>query len=574
MAMVTAMVMAMGVERIARRQRERCHRPGIAASPIRASCRRTPARRAGAQRSRLRRRRSAVPARRRAGARRQLADSRASASRSRKPTPATSTTRPRGPPESDFVDVAHGGAADQRRRAPASSSTVRSPPRNCSTPSRRREQQFRADGQSDRERSRRSRSSSSSTPRRTSRQTFFIAVRRAAGQPRQRDRRTATRRRPTRQPLHPGRARRIEHLLSVARRQYLDDRQPVRQLVDRRAEHLFNQLHGSLNSPAAPWGWTLEYNRHRATRQRTSDIVRHRTRSRSRAASCPTRSTRSCSLACADGYENDQFPLTSSEGVDLRRRRAVDIRRTGRMVDGFWEHRFFGASYSAQISHRLPDRAQREFLARHQHLSAECACRFRRAPTCAASSTPHSRRAFRIPRERAQAVEQFLAQTGLPPTLATPVNIFARERSCCRQSATVSLVLIGVRNSLGFTLFYLKSEAISGTGAVLPPALQFGQNNTQTGGGVSFSHRLSGHDQSHGERDATRRRRPIRPTARSPTRDRTTPTLSLSLSTQFGPKTTGVGRRQLLRGSIPAATSTRRRSTSSVNVYAGINHTF
>ena len=54
------------------------------------------------------------------------------------------------------------------------------------------------------------------------------------------------------------------------------------------------------------------------------------------------------------------------------------------------------------------------------------------------------------------------------------------------------LVLSGVRNSLAFNLFYLKSQGISGTGAVLPPALQFSQNNTQTGGGISFSHRLTG----------------------------------------------------------------------------------
>jgi uncharacterized protein (PEP-CTERM system associated) len=35
------------------------------------------------------------------------------------------------------------------------------------------------------------------------------------------------------------------------------------------------------------------------------------------------------------------------------------------------------------------------------------------------------------------------------------------------------------------------SNAISASGNVLPPALQFGQNNTQTGGGVSYSHPLS-----------------------------------------------------------------------------------
>ena len=32
------------------------------------------------------------------------------------------------------------------------------------------------------------------------------------------------------------------------------------------------------------------------------------------------------------------------------------------------------------------------------------------------------------PAERALAVEQFLARTGLPPTLASPVNFYAHDR--------------------------------------------------------------------------------------------------------------------------------------------------
>jgi uncharacterized protein (PEP-CTERM system associated) len=59
-----------------------------------------------------------------------------------------------------------------------------------------------------------------------------------------------------------------------------------------------------------------------------------------------------------------------------------------------------------------------------------------------------------------------------------------------QQSATFTL--LGVRNSTAFTLYNRKSEVISGgTGVPLPAP--FGQlnNNTQRGGAVAFSHRLT-----------------------------------------------------------------------------------
>ena len=150
-------------------------------------------------------------------------------------------------------------------------------------------------------------------------------------------------------------------------------------------------------------------------------------------------------------------------------------------VGGFWEHRFFGSSYSAQISHRLPNAALSANFSRGLSSYPQLAL----AIPAGATVTQFLDAAFttRIPdpAERARAIEQFLARTGLPPTLASPVNFYATTLTL-QQSATVSLVLIGVLNSVTFSLFNSKSEAISGTGNVLPPALQFGQNNTQTGG--------------------------------------------------------------------------------------------
>ena len=137
----------------------------------------------------------------------------------------------------------------------------------------------------------------------------------------------------------------------------------------------------------------------------------------------------------------------------------------------------------------------------------------------------------------------------------------------------MSLVLIGVRNSVTFSLFNVTSDAISGTGDVLPPALQFGQNNTQTGGGVSYSHQLSGLDQSWRERHAIRRTTINNTTGPLTDARSNNGNAALNLSTQFGPKTTGSAGVSYSRFDSPG----RRQSAgniSSVNVFASVSHTF
>ena len=91
------------------------------------------------------------------------------------------------------------------------------------------------------------------------------------------------------------------------------------------------------------------------------------------------------------------------------------------------------------------------------------------------------------PAQRAEAVEQFLSKTGLPPTLASPVSYYGAS-ILLTDAANVSYAILGVRNALTFSLFYLKQRPISGTGDVLPPALQGGPNdNTQTGANALWS---------------------------------------------------------------------------------------
>jgi hypothetical protein len=153
--------------------------------------------------------------------------------------------------------------------------------------------------------------------------------------------------------------------------------------------------------------------------------------------------------------------------------------------------------------------------------------------------------------------------------LAVPVNFYGTSVTL-KQSGSVSLVLLGAFNSLSFSLFNVKSEAISGAGNELPPALAFGQNNTQTGGGVSYSHRLSGSTNLSANL-----------TYSTTTADATTGPIantrsnnsgaSVSLSTSFGPKTTASTGVNFSQSRFPNSPTL---GTTALNVYAGVSHTF
>jgi len=329
-----------------------------------------------------------------------------------------------------------------------------------------------------------------------------------------------------------------------------------------------NRLYGSLDSPAAPWGWTIDYT---GTRYAPSgqDIYGSYTIQIGRGI-VSYQFNPQLQLSARGGYESNRFPFTSSEGPTYGvGGQWYPTDRT--QVSGFWEHRFFGSSYSAQFSHRLPRTSMTASFSRGLNTYPQNALSIPAGANVASFVDAAFTTRIPDPAERALAVQQFLAQSGLPPTLASPVNIFAANIQL-QDSASASLVLIGVRNSLAFNVYYLKSQAISGTGSVLPPVLQFGQNNTQTGGGVSLSHRLSG--LTNLTASATY----------STTTSNTTEGLfadarsnngyvSLDLGHQLGPKTnvsTGVNYTRFVpRGGANATTT-----SSSVNLYAGINHTF
>lgn len=270
------------------------------------------------------------------------------------------------------------------------------------------------------------------------------------------------------------------------------------------------------------------------------------------------------------GYEKDDFPLRSTSDVVYGiggQWNPGDRTQVG----GFWEHRFFGDSYQLNISHRLPRAALSANFSRGLSSFPQLALAIPAGAALAQFLDAAFTTRIADPAERAAAVAQFLATSGLPPLLASPVNFYATTLTL-QQSATASLVLIGALNSLSFTIFRVESEAVSGAGNVLPPALQFGQNNTQTGGGVAFSHRLTAFTSLTANVTYSTTTADTTSTVALAGNRSTNGSATLNLSTQFGPKTSGSTGVSYSRSRFPGDTNIG--TSSALNVFASVSHTF
>ncbi len=190
------------------------------------------------------------------------------------------------------------------------------------------------------------------------------------------------------------------------------------------------------------------------------------------------------------GYEwNDYYFSESSNPVYGAGGEWRPTERTN--VSGNWQNRFFGSSYLAAVTHRNPFTAFN--INASQDISTYPQQLFAGAAGGDVAALVNATFTTRIPDpvQRAQAVQQFLATSGLPATLQAPLNYYVQQVILYEQ-VSATFTWLGVRNSTAFTLYNRKQEVISGgTGAVLPPQLGFGQNNTQRGGSIAYSHQLT-----------------------------------------------------------------------------------
>ncbi|MGH8682535.1 MAG: TIGR03016 family PEP-CTERM system-associated outer membrane protein [Burkholderiales bacterium] len=268
-------------------------------------------------------------------------------------------------------------------------------------------------------------------------------------------------------------------------------------------------------------------------------------------------------LYAIGGYEQNNYTVTESS--DITYGGGGEWRPTERTeVAGRYEHRFFGDSYLASVTHRNPFsainlNASRNISTYPQQLFGLPAGGDVAALVDAAFTT-------RIPDpvERAQAVQTFLNQSGLPAVLQSPLNYYTQQILLIQQ-ANATFTLLGVRNSLAFTVYNRKTEPIAGaSGLVLPPEFAVQNNNTQTGGSIAFNHRLTPLTSltATATRYYTEAIAPL--TARS-----TTNYFLVSVGTQLSPKTTGV-----TGLTYTVFDSNLTNDYDAFTAYVGLNHRF
>ena len=271
------------------------------------------------------------------------------------------------------------------------------------------------------------------------------------------------------------------------------------------------------------------------------------------------------------GYEKDHFPAESAIGNTTEGSfygAGAHWRPTERTdLNGWWEHHYYGSSYSWALTHRLPNVALSANFTRgltsYPQLTLLIPAGVPVAQFLDAAFTTR----IPDPVERAAAVAQFLAQSGLPPTLVSPLNVYATTVTL-QNTATFAAVWVGLRNSVGVSVFRLESESVVNQSA-LPEAFAFGANNIQTGAGVSYSHRVSPLTNFVANLTYS--------TAKPNGGDQAVVNVSTHnynasavLSTQFTPKTTGsVG---ITYFTFDTANTSGRQST--LSLYATVSHTF
>ncbi|HKQ25364.1 MAG TPA: TIGR03016 family PEP-CTERM system-associated outer membrane protein [Burkholderiales bacterium] len=93
---------------------------------------------------------------------------------------------------------------------------------------------------------------------------------------------------------------------------------------------------------------------------------------------------------------------------------------------------------------------------------------------------------FPDPVARQKAVEEFIARTGLPPSLNAPINVFVNTRFLQKRS-NASAGIVGVRNVLIANVFEQTVEGLAGN-QVLPDAPNA---SIQTGAGILWNWRMT-----------------------------------------------------------------------------------
>jgi uncharacterized protein (PEP-CTERM system associated) len=277
-------------------------------------------------------------------------------------------------------------------------------------------------------------------------------------------------------------------------------------------------------------------------------------------------------VSARGGYDKDRFPTGSTLGNSTQGSfygggvHWVPTERTD--VNGYWEQHYYGSSYSLTATHRLPNVALNAAFTRGFTSYPQTALLIPAGVPVAQFLDAAFATRIPDPVQRAAAVAQFLAQSGLPPTLLSPLNVYATSITLSTIE-TLGAVWVGKLNSIGVVIFRAHNEAVSGKGTTLPEAFAIASDYVETGGSVNYSYRLSGLTNFVATASYVVTTPHVGDQTTTAVRTRNY-NASAALNTSFSPKTTGaVG----LTYFIFDTEGVSGRS-STLSLFASISHTF
>ena len=242
---------------------------------------------------------------------------------------------------------------------------------------------------------------------------------------------------------------------------------------------------GKIDSPVSPLGWSADFDLTDVKFQNQASQQTNLGRVGPRYAY-----DAQLQLHADVGYEDNHYPFSNYRGYIYGV--GVEWRPTERTsVTANWEHRFFDASYLFSFNHRTPlsvwsVNASRNITSYPEQLAS--------LPAGSVQGLLNQLFLSRIPDPvlRQSTINSLIQDQGLPENLSNPVTLYTQQ-ILLQESASATVGLLGARNSIYATVFYLHQEPIAGSGTALPPVLAIGtlNDNTQQGINVVWTHNLT-----------------------------------------------------------------------------------
>ena len=246
----------------------------------------------------------------------------------------------------------------------------------------------------------------------------------------------------------------------------------------------YDAWNGSIEGPVRRFGWAVEGNWNEVKFADQQPQISELARAKPIWQADPQ-----LRFNAAGGYENNRFPFVTYNGPIYGG--GFEWTPTERMnVVGNYEHRYFGSSYLFTFDNRTPLSAASISVSRN--VTSYPQQLFTLPPTGSVEALLYLMFATRIPDPAARLafVRQFISDGGLPESLSSAVPIYTQQISL-QERATGTFGLLGARNSVFLNVFWLRQVPIAGSGIPLPSFLFAYNNNTQSGGSLAWSHKLT-----------------------------------------------------------------------------------